>query len=48
MKKKKKDTSKGKPISLHPLSPDEILKGLLETKPPPKKKKPKTTKRRRT
>jgi len=38
---KKKKTMNDKPISMHPLKPEEALKALLDTKPPKKKKKDK-------
>ena len=38
-KNKKNKTTSEKPISLHPLKPEEALKALLDTKPPKKKKK---------
>jgi len=35
----------GEPVSLHPLSFDEAVEGLAQTKPPdPEKKKPKAKK----
>jgi hypothetical protein len=36
MKKKASKKKYQKPISLHPLTPDEALKAALQTPPPPK------------